>query len=56
MNNEKLLDTSNSHCFVYTTDELKLEILGGIRVDILDRMRVTIKISKGSPCKGFPLV
>jgi hypothetical protein len=46
MNNTNLLDTSNSYCFVYTSGELKLEILGGIRIDTLDRMRVTIKISK----------
>ncbi|HMH20149.1 MAG TPA: hypothetical protein VK563_00165 [Puia sp.] len=47
MNNLNLLDTNNSYCFVYTSDELKLEILGGIRLDTLDGMRVTIKISKG---------
>jgi len=47
MNTINLLNTSNSHCFVYNTEKLKLEILGGIRIDTLDRMRATIKISKG---------
>jgi hypothetical protein len=48
MNTTNLLNTSNSYCFVYTTNELTLEILGGLRIDILDRMRVTVKISKGN--------
>jgi hypothetical protein len=46
MNNTNLLDTSNQYCFVYITGVLRLEILGGLRIDILDRMRATIKISK----------
>ncbi|HEY4062381.1 MAG TPA: hypothetical protein VGM30_10795 [Puia sp.] len=36
MNTEALLDTSNRHCFVYTSEELRVEILGGIRGDLLD--------------------
>ncbi|MDR3711314.1 MAG: hypothetical protein P4L51_00740 [Puia sp.] len=47
MKNENLLDTSNSHCYVYTSDEIKVEVLGGIRIDVFDRLRVTLKISKG---------
>lgn len=37
------LETTNPHCFTYKTDELLIELLGGIRIDTLDRMRVTIK-------------
>ena len=46
MKTEHFLDISNQFCYVYTTEELRLEVLGGIRVDTLDRMRVTLKISK----------
>jgi len=28
-----LLDTSNKHCYVYTTEELHIEVLGGIKLD-----------------------
>ena len=38
MENNYLPDTGNRHCFVYTTDHLKMEILGGVRIDLLDRM------------------
>lgn len=48
INTTNLLNTSNLHCFVYTAHELTLEILGGLRIDILDRMRVTFKLSKGN--------
>ena len=37
MSKNYLLDTSNQHCYVYTTEELRIEILGGIRIDSLDR-------------------
>ena len=40
-----ILETTNSHCFTYKTDELLIELLGGIRIDTLDRMRVTIKVT-----------
>jgi hypothetical protein len=40
-----MLNTTNPHCFTYTTDELLIELLGGVRVDTLDRMRVTIKVT-----------
>jgi hypothetical protein len=39
------LNTTNPHCFTYKTDELLIELLGGIRIDTLDRMRVTIKVT-----------
>ncbi|MGN6293481.1 MAG: hypothetical protein ACTHMV_12125 [Chitinophagaceae bacterium] len=39
------LETTNPHCFTYKTDELLIELLGGIRIDTLDRMRVTIKVT-----------
>lgn len=39
------LETTNPYCFTYTTDELLTELLGGIRIDGLDRMRVTIKVT-----------
>jgi hypothetical protein len=37
------LITENPHCFSYSTEELLIELLGGVRIDTLDRMRVTIK-------------
>jgi hypothetical protein len=37
------LETTNPHCFTYKTEELLIELLGGVRVDGLDRM-VTIKV------------
>lgn len=39
------LEALNPHCFAYKTDELMIELLGGIRIDTLDRMRVTIKVT-----------
>lgn len=39
------LETTNPHCFTYETEELLIELLGGVRVDGLDRMRVTIKVT-----------
>lgn len=39
------MDTSNPNCFTYTTDELAIELLVGVRLDTFDRMRVTMKIS-----------
>lgn len=39
------LNTENNNCFTYTTDELLIELLGGVRVDTLDRMRVTMKVT-----------
>jgi hypothetical protein len=39
------LNTENSNCFIYETEELLIELLGGVRIDTLDRMRVTIKVT-----------
>ena len=38
------LDTSNPDHITYNRDMIEIAILGGIRTDILDRMRVTLKI------------
>jgi hypothetical protein len=38
------LNTTNPNCFVYEAGELLIELLGGVRVDTLDRMRVTMKV------------
>lgn len=39
------LNTTNPHCFTYQTEELLIELIGGVRIDGLDRMRVTIKVT-----------
>lgn len=39
------MNTENTNCFIYETEELLIELLGGIRVEGLDRMRVTMKVS-----------
>jgi len=39
-----ILDTHNPEAIIYQTEELGFTILGGIRLDGLDRMRVTLKI------------
>jgi hypothetical protein len=39
------MNTTNPNCFTYEAGELLIELLGGIRIDTLDRMRVTIKVS-----------
>ena len=40
-----ILETTNPNCFTYKTEELLIELLGGIRIDTLDRMSVTIKVT-----------
>jgi len=42
--NKRHLDTSNPDHIIYEHDMIEIAILGGIRTDILDRMRVTLKI------------
>ena len=37
------LITTNLYCFSYTIEELLTELLGGVKIDTLDRMRVTYK-------------
>jgi Holliday junction resolvasome RuvABC ATP-dependent DNA helicase subunit len=39
------MNTTNPHCFTYTTEELLIDLLGGVRTDTLDRMRVTMKVT-----------
>ncbi len=39
------LNTTNPNCFTYQTEELLIELLGGVRVEGLDRMRVTMKVT-----------
>ena len=41
-----MLDTSNPNNYTYQTNHLLIEILGGIRLNHLDRLRVTISIKK----------
>jgi len=42
------LETTNPYCFTYKTEELIIELLGGVRIDGLDSMRVTIKVTVGN--------
>jgi hypothetical protein len=39
------LQTTNPNCFTFQTEELLIELLGGVRVEGLDRMRVTMKVT-----------
>jgi hypothetical protein len=39
------MNTTNPNCFTYEAEELLIELLGGVRVDTLDRMRVTMKVT-----------
>jgi hypothetical protein len=43
------LNTANSETITYNTEELGYTILGGIRLEGLDRLRVTIKIEVLNP-------
>ncbi|HLG35152.1 MAG TPA: hypothetical protein VI757_09750 [Bacteroidia bacterium] len=40
------IDTSKSEAITFFSDELAVTVLGGIRLDGLDRLRVTLKIHK----------
>lgn len=44
MATENKIDTTNPNAITYITEELGFTILGGIRMDGLDRLRVTIRI------------
>jgi hypothetical protein len=53
------MNTENTNCFIYETEEsatadrLLIELLGGIRVEWLDRMKVSVVNWKHSPqCCG----
>jgi len=41
---EPTINTSNPQAITYQTEELGFTLLGGIRLEGLDRMRVTLKI------------
>ncbi len=41
-----MLDTTNPHNYHYTTQELEIHVLGGIKFNNLERMRVTLSIHK----------
>ncbi len=44
------LDTSNPHLLKYSNEILKIEVPGGVKLEGLDRMRVTLKVElKDSP-------
>ncbi|KZS39503.1 hypothetical protein AWE51_25775 [Aquimarina aggregata] len=43
-----MLDTTNPHNYSYTTKQLEIHILGGIKFTNLERMRVTLSIQKPS--------
>ena len=44
MEQKNILNTQNPEAITYETEELRFTILGGIRLEGLDRMRVTLKI------------
>lgn len=44
MATDNKLDTTNANAITYCTEELGFTILGGIRMDGLDRLRVTIRV------------
>jgi len=39
------LNTTKPNCFTYQTEVLLIELLGGVRAEGLDRMRVTMKVT-----------
>ena len=41
-----MLDTTNPHNYQYTTPQLHIQVLGGIKMNNLERMRVTLSICK----------
>jgi DNA primase catalytic core len=46
---EGILNTTNPDFITYTTNELQIIILGGINLQQLDRLRITLKISRKDP-------
>ncbi len=46
---QRHLDTSNAGHLLYRHDLLEIAVLGGLRTDTLDRMRVTLKLKVDSP-------
>lgn len=39
------MNTANPNCFLYEAGEILIELLGGVRIDTLDRMHVTMKVT-----------
>jgi DNA primase len=46
------LDTRNAELLIYDNCELYIEVLGGIKITGLDRMKVTLKVCSKSPLRG----
>ncbi|RLD37375.1 MAG: DNA primase [Bacteroidetes bacterium] len=49
------LNTKNQELLTYTTTELKITILGGIRISGLDRLKVTLKVIKQGDQNQIPV-
>jgi len=49
------LNSKNPELLIYRTQELKITVLGGIRISGLDRLKVTLKIQRGSQAEGIPI-
>jgi DNA primase len=46
------LDTRNNELLIYNNCELYIEVLGGIKITGLDRMKVTLKVCSKAPLRG----
>ncbi len=46
------LNTNNPELLIYDNCELYIEVLGGIKITGLDRMKVTLKVCSKSPLRG----
>ena len=53
--NAAQLNTKNQELLTYTTTELRITILGGIRVSGLDRLKVTLKVIKQGDQNQIPV-
>ena len=49
------LDTRNAELLVYNNDSLHIEVLGGIRITGLDRMKVTLKLLPQNKTGSLPI-
>ncbi len=47
----KKLDTSNAQSLIYENDILKQTVLGGLKLEGLDRMRITLKVELIDSCR-----
>ncbi|MCL6220784.1 hypothetical protein [Zunongwangia pacifica] len=43
---KNILDTKNSNNYEYVTNHLEIHVLGGIKLNKLDSLRVTLSINK----------